>query len=181
MADNIIRVPVKQYVVSLLESQFPSKNGLPFIDLVDRTFFESCLINFLKLKGEKHENYFPKENEPFIYLKTKKQLGYIGLNEFNSMKLGLIIEKYAREILVRDVFFYQSLPGISITEAIIIVLSKYDIYDVQIGTLRRHFDRMMIKNNVFIVDRNSINHKINHTMKKVYDQKFADFLTSKPR
>jgi hypothetical protein len=177
--ENIIRVPVKGYVFSFLKSRFPLKNGVPFIDLMLHNFLETSISNFVTLNAKKNENFFPEKNEPFIYLKTRKNLGFIGLNELDSKRLGAFIAKYAIEAIFQDTFYYQSLPGISVSEALLIVLAKYEMEDVVSLSFRRQFDRMSFENKLFKVDRYSVNHRINHALKKIYDEKFVKSLNQK--
>jgi len=172
---NIIRVPVTKYVCEYLLNFYPSKNDRPFIDLTEKDFIHTSIINFIKVYGKDDENFIPSQRDPFVYLQTSMLLGLVGLNEENAGKLGILLKKYVYGKFCEDVLFYSSLPGISVTEAILTVLAKYDIVSYEIDSFRRQFDRATRTKKVKI-DIYTVHQRVNKSLKSIYNEKFTKYL-----
>lgn len=175
---NIIRVPVKKYVCEYLFNFHQSKNNSPYLILSEDYFLNFSIINFIKVEGKSDENFIPLKTEPYVYLQTAKVLGIIGLSEQNAKRLGNFINRYVTDKICEDVCFYSSLPGISITESILTVLGKYDIASLRTDTFRRTFDRKT-KEMKFHIDVETVNFRINKSLKSIYGEKYANFLSQK--
>jgi len=175
--ENFIRVQVEPMVEKYFSNFYPLKNGAPVIELTDRLFLDSSILNFIKNHGRKYFNHIPKKGSSMLVLKTKGVLGTIGLDSTSSAALGLYFLRYVREKLVQETFYYQSLPGISVTEAIFIVFAKYDMGEYREDTFRRFFDRS-VKNSSFSTDDLAFNRRINEALKKIYDEKYVEYLDS---
>jgi len=175
--DNFIRVEVKPMVQKYFSNFYPLKNGVPIIELSDRLFLDSSILNFIRNHGRKYFNHIPQRGSSMIVLKTKGIVGVVGLDSTSSNNLGLYLLRYVREKLVQETFYYQSLPGISITEAIFIVFSKYDMIEYREDSFRRFFDRS-VKHTSNTTDDLTFNRRINEALKKIYDEKYIQYLDS---
>nr|MBI1229397.1 hypothetical protein [Cytophagales bacterium] len=172
---NIIRVPVKEYVCEYLVNFFPLKNKMPLIDLCDNNFLKSSIFAYIKSEGKSNENFIPEQNTFIVYIQTTQRTGIIGLSERNSKKLGRLLSRYVDDKMFQDAFFYSSLPGISVSEAILTVLAKYDISSYRADTFRRQYDRVDLVQK-WPIDRYTINRRISQSLKRIYDSKFVKSL-----
>jgi hypothetical protein len=120
---------------------------------------------------------FLKVTLPKIYAKY-------GIEGKKLKELGRVLDADAMEYIVMEIACAAQYPGVSVTEAIITVMGRYDISDEEYrsDSMRRHFDRYCEE--VTCSPFKDFQHTINASMKVIYEKmvvkgkKFEDLLAS---
>jgi hypothetical protein len=169
---SVVKIPLSPVAKKYYEFRYHHKMDEKGYLHVDKNHaFGMLVISFLDLWFDRWE--IPTVNGSFIRLKLPGIYLKYGISARKLRDLSKILEADAMEYLVNEIANAASFPGISVTEAIITVMSRYDISDDDYRTdsMRRHFDRYC--GEVKGVPFKEFSTQVNAAMKVLY-QKMVD-------
>jgi len=166
---SVVKIPVSPVAKKYYEFRFHHKiDDTGYIKVDKNHSFGMLVISFLDLWWDRWE--LPTVTGPVLRIKIPSIYMKYGIPARKLKDLANILEAEAMEYLVNEIANAAAYPGISVTEAILSVMSRYDISDEEYRTdsMRRHFDRYCgeVKGQPF----KEFSHKVNATIKKLYEK-----------
>lgn len=173
---SVVKIPVSSVTKKYYEKRFGKRmDDRGYIKLDKNTALGMKVIHYLDLWWNSWE--LPKVESTHIKIKLPTSYLKYGIPSKKLIELSKILEMEAMEYLVHEIACAAQYPGISVTDAIITVMGRYDISEEEYRTdsMRRHFDRYCeeILGDPF----KEFSHQINFSIKQLYERMIAQHRT----
>lgn len=166
---SVVKIPVSPVSKKFYEKRYGSRmDARGYIQLDKNHAFGMKVIHYLDLWFESWE--IPQVQGPMLKVSLPKFYMKYGIHQRKLLELKKILDNEAMEFLIHEIACAAQYPGISVTDAIITVMARYDISDEEYRTdsMRRHFDRYCA--DVLGESFKDFSHKINAAMKVLYER-----------
>lgn len=172
---STVKIPVNAVTKKYFEKRYFKKmNARGYMQLDKNTSFGMKIIHYL---DSWHDWKLPIVDG--IHLKIKLPATYMmyGIKQRKLEELGKLLDSEAMEYLTCEIACAATFPGISVTDAIITVMGRFDISDDEYRTdsMRKHFDRYC--GDVLGETFKDFSFKINLSIKNLYEKMVRKFLT----
>lgn len=173
---SVVRIPVsplaRKYYLKRFASRLDDKG---YIQLDKNHAFGMKIIHYMDIWFDSWE--VPKVDGPKLTIRLPRIYWRYGIGARKLKELASILEAEAMEFLVHEIACAAQYPGVSVTDAIITVMGRYDISDEEYRTdsMRRHFDRYCAE--VMGEPFKDFSTKINAAMKQIYTGLVSRFPT----
>jgi hypothetical protein len=166
---SVVKIPLSPLAKKYFEFRFHAKmDASGYIQTDKNHAFGMLVISFLDVWFDRWE--IPVVDGPHIKVKLPASYMRYGIPGGRLRSLTKLLEAEAMEFLVGEIANASAFPGVSVTEAIITVMARYDISDedYRSDSMRRHFDRYCgeVKGRPF----KEFSHKVNAAMKIIYER-----------
>lgn len=165
---SVFKIPVNPVTKKYFEARFKARLDIDGYLHMDKTVpFGMKIIHYMDVWWPSWE--LPKINGKFLKIKMPVSYWNRGIPAKKLEELGKLLDAEAMDFLLVEIACAAQYPGVSVTEAIITVMSRYDISDDEYRTdsMRRHFDRYSA--DVVGLPFKEFQHKVNHSMKLIYE------------
>jgi hypothetical protein len=165
---SVVKIPLSPVAKKYYEFRYHHKMQQGYLHVDKNHAFGMLIISFMDIWFDRWE--LPNVSGSSIRVKLPALYMKYGIPSRKLKELAKILEAEAMEYLVNEIANAASFPGISVTEAIITVMARYDISDEDYRTdsMRRHFDRYCreVKGMPF----KEFSQQLNASMKVLYEK-----------
>jgi hypothetical protein len=166
---SVFKIPCHPVTKKYFEKRFANRvDERGYMHMDKNSPFGMKIIHYL-------DNWWPSWELPvvtgiFLKVTLPKVYAKYGIEMRKLKELTRVLDAEAMEYLVMEIACASQYPGVSVTEAIITVMSRYDISDEEYrsDSMRRHFDRYC--EDVAGTPFKEFSHTINASMKKIYER-----------
>jgi hypothetical protein len=169
---SVVRVPVHPVTKKYFEMRYASRmDERGYMEMDKNSGFGKKIIICLDNWWPTWE--IPVVDGPFLKIKLPKMYARYGIPKKKLKELGDILDCDAMDALVMQIAFGYSFPGVSVTEAILIIMTWHNINDDEYrsDSMRRHFDRYCEE--VIGLPYKEFSHIINSKVKVIYEKLVA--------
>ncbi len=165
---SVVKIPLSPVALKYFRKRYASRfDPTGYLHLDKNHSFGMKVIHYLDSWFDSWE--LPRVEGPNV-LKVKLPKSYMryGIQARKLIELSKLLESEVMEFLVHEIACAAAFPGVSVTEAIMTTMGKYDISDEEYRTdsMRRHFDRYCEE--VTGIPFKEFSTTLNTAMKKIY-------------
>lgn len=165
---SVVKIPLSPIALKYFRKRYASRfDEAGYIHLDKNHSFGMKVIHYLDSWFDSWE--LPKvEGAHVLKIKLPKSYMRYGIQARKLQELSKVLEAEVMEFLVHEIACAASFPGVSVSEAIITTMGKYDISDEEYrsDSMRRHFDRYCeeVTGSPF----KEFSHTLNYAIKQIY-------------
>lgn len=139
---SVVRIPVQSLTRKYYLKRYAARvDARGMIELDKNHAFGMKIIHYLDIWWGSWE--LPRVDGCYLAIKLPKTYMRYGIQAKKLKELGRLLDMEAMEFLVAEIACAAQYPGVSVTDAILTVMGRFDISEEEYrsDSMRRHFDR----------------------------------------
>lgn len=166
---SVVKIPVQPITKKYYEKRFASKmDERGYMHLDKKSTFGMKIIHYL-------DNWYPSweipvVESPFLKVRLPKVYMNYGIHKSKLLELSKLLDAEAMDFYIQEIACAASFPTVSVTDAIITVMAKYDVSeeDYRSDSMRRQYDRYC--GDILGEPFKEFSHKINAAVKALTER-----------